>query len=336
MVEISVLICTYNRSSYLSGAIDSCLQQTIDDGSYEIVVIDNNSSDSTSDLLKRYQQQHKNVRHIVEDRQGLNFARTRGAHEAKGKYIAYLDDDARADQSWLKSLLEAFADRSPTPVCVGGRVYLDWENHRPTWYPTEYESLMAYVDHGDNGFYLARNNSEHYLIGTNMAFERRVVLDLGGFRTEYGRKHRRTISGAETEMINRLVQKGFPVYYEPKAVVTHVVVPERRTKRFLIDRVQGDGATQPLLDLDNRAFCNTNLLKRIAYDAKSCVLHLTRSGLLLARGRSEDAFIAFLDGVQRWGRTAMELKFLYDREFAPLWRHRWERFQEPYHPGGQG
>ena len=325
MVEISILICTYNRSDYLPGAIESCLKQSLDDTRFEIIVVDNNSSDGTRTIVERYAREYKNIRYIIECRQGLNFARTHGAREAKGKYIAYLDDDARANHDWLEKLLKTFKECKPAPICVGGKVFLDWEGQRPQWYPGEYDSLMAYLDHGDKGFYLKPGAHNHFLIGTNMTFNRDILLNMGGFRTEYGRKKRRTISGAETEMINRLLRGDYPVYYEPTAIVTHIVVPERRTKRFLIKRVMGDGATQPLLDLDKVEFCETNLIRRILYDMKMFLFYFFLSLLRLIQGRKKEAFLQFLGAVQKWGRFVMELRFLFDPEFAPSWKNRWER-----------
>lgn len=326
MVKISVLICTYNRADYLSGAIESCLNQTLAPDQYEILVADNNSTDRTRELVNTYMQKYKNIRYIFEPVQGLNITRTSAAKSAQGKYIAYLDDDARADKEWLAVLLDAFEAQSPNPVCVGGKIFLDWEGPRPDWFPKEFDALHAYLDHGDQGFYLKADTPEHYLIGTNMAFFRQMVIDMGGFRTHCGRLKRRTISGAETEMINRIIGEGFPVYYCPEAIVKHIVVPERRTKKFLIKRVKGDGATQPLLDLDRKEFRDVNICRRILYDARQMAKYFSKSLGLYFIGNKKQGFVQFLHAVQRWGRTEMELKFLYDKEFSSLWKQRHKSF----------
>ena len=318
----SVLICTYNRADYVGGSIESCLCQTFDENAFEIVVVDNNSTDGTREVVERYRQRYPNIRYVRENTQGLNMARTTGAETANGKYIAYLDDDARADPGWLASLLAAFEEHSPRPVCVGGRVLLDWGGPRPGWFPREFDSLHAFVDHGKEGFYLRPATRGHFLIGTNMAFLRNTVLELGGFRTHTGRLKRRTISGAETEMINRLLRAGLPVFYSPDPIVNHIVVPERRTRRFLIRRVRGDGATQPLLDLDSEEFRSENLARRILYDGKIGLKLLLGSVWHFLLGNRKQSFLFFLGAVQKWGRTEMELRFIFDREFSPLWRNR--------------
>ncbi len=326
MVKLSVLICSYNRSDYLAGAIESCIEQSISSDQFEIIIADNNSTDNTRDLTDSYMQRYSNIRYIHEPIQGLNITRTSAAKAACGKYIAYLDDDARADKDWLSHLLNAFENLSPNPVCVGGKILLDWEGPRPDWYPKEFDQLHAYLDHGDKGFYLVPGSPGHYLIGTNMAFSRQTVLKMGGFRTHCGRLKRRSISGAETEMINRITKAGRPVYYCPEAVVRHIVVPERRTRKFLIQRVKGDGATQPLLDLDRRDFRNVNIFRRILYDAKLTLKFVIKSVGYYVVNDKKQAFLHFLYAVQKWGRTEMEIKFLYDKEFSPLWRQRHQRF----------
>jgi hypothetical protein len=149
---------------------------------------------------------------------------------------------------------------------------------------------------------------------------------MGGFRTHCGRLKRRTISGAETEMINRIIRADFPVFYCPEAVVRHIVVPERRTKKFLINRIKGDGATQPLLDLDRKEFRDVNIYRRILYDARQMVKYFIKSfGYYLLKNEKQ-GFIQYLYAIQKWGRTEMEMKFLYDKEFSPVWKQRHSRF----------
>jgi len=325
-LEISVLICTYNRSDYLSGTIESCMNQEIDKNLFEVIVIDNNSTDGTQTLVNRYQNNHSNLRYVHESVQGLNRARTTGAKAARGKYIAYLDDDARAHPSWLAEILTAFKTQKPEPVCTGGKIHLDWEGMRPKWYPSEFDSLLTFVDHGDTGFYLKPGVPGHYILGTNMAFSRQMLLDLGGFPDHLDRCRGQLISGGDTEMVHRLFNADWPVFYTPNAIVYHVVVPDRRSKRFLIKRIRGDGATQPLLDLDREDFRNTNLHRRILYDAKEALKCLIKSFGYYVNGSQETGFIYFLYAVQKWGRTEMELKFYYDKEFAPLWRQRYQLF----------
>jgi glycosyltransferase involved in cell wall biosynthesis len=79
---------------------------------------------------------------------GLSIARNKGLQEAVGAYVAYMDDDARATQEWLSSILNAFVSVKPAPSIVGGPVKLDWQGEKPSWIPDEYLSLYTCVDYG--------------------------------------------------------------------------------------------------------------------------------------------------------------------------------------------
>src|SRR5258708_35944509 len=119
-IKISAVICTYNRAEYLGRAIESLAHQDLDSAGYEIIVVDNNSTDNTAQLVKNSIEAYPSVqiRYVLETEQGLSAARNRGAHEAAGNYIAYVDDDARAVQAWLSSLLASFLKLQG--ACIGG------------------------------------------------------------------------------------------------------------------------------------------------------------------------------------------------------------------------
>lgn len=98
---ISVIICTYNRADLLAGALESVCQQSLAASAYEIVVVDNNSTDETPQVSRAYAERYPDVRYYIEPQQGLSYARNRDWQEARGEYVAYIDDDCQAPASWL-------------------------------------------------------------------------------------------------------------------------------------------------------------------------------------------------------------------------------------------
>ncbi|MFH1754161.1 MAG: glycosyltransferase family A protein, partial [Candidatus Latescibacterota bacterium] len=100
MVKLSVIVCTYNRSPLLVSCLDSLVNQTLPVTNFEIVLVNNNSTDDTQAIAERYAGGHGNIRVINELKQGLSHARNRGWQEAKGKYVAYIDDDAKTLSDW--------------------------------------------------------------------------------------------------------------------------------------------------------------------------------------------------------------------------------------------
>jgi glycosyltransferase involved in cell wall biosynthesis len=316
-IIISAIICTYNRSDYLPKAIESLIKQDMDYQKYEIIVVDNNSTDSTAEIVRQYQQKCGNLRYIFEPVQGLSIARNRGVAEARGEYVAYLDDDAVADSSWLSSLVFNFNNLTPPPVCIGGRVFLDWEGERPAWFPEQMLSLYTHLDHGDKALLLNERENTLYLQGANMAFRREVFVGDGkGFLSSIGRKGKSLLSGEETEMIRRLMALNLPVFYVPDAVVSHIVLPERRTRKYLIKRLIADGITQPLMDMREGRLLHKSLKRRILYDLKCLLIALMKSGGNLMLNNQDKALSNVIVSARHWGRIITETKLLLRKQCA--------------------
>src|SRR4051812_4621670 len=120
--KISAVICSYNRARFIINAVESIFNQDFDKTKYEVVVVDNNSTDNTVALLEQYKAAHPNYnfRYFVEYEQGVAHTRTRCAKEAKGEIVAYLDDDSTAQPGWLASIAE-FYDVHPKAYSTGGK-----------------------------------------------------------------------------------------------------------------------------------------------------------------------------------------------------------------------
>ena len=106
--EISVAVCTYNRADVLPKCLESLANQSANKELFEVLIIDNNSTDETKKLAEDFCKEHRNFSYIFEEKQGLSQARNRAIDEAKGTYLAYIDDDAIADREWVKSIFDCF------------------------------------------------------------------------------------------------------------------------------------------------------------------------------------------------------------------------------------
>ena len=121
MYKLSVIICTYNRVELLGKCVNSLMTQTARKENYEIIVIDNNSTDNTADLIRKIKIINSNLRYVKEANQGLSYARNRGWKEAKGEYIAYIDDDCKADNNWCKHICpinSRFVNKEPIKLII--------------------------------------------------------------------------------------------------------------------------------------------------------------------------------------------------------------------------
>jgi glucosyl-dolichyl phosphate glucuronosyltransferase len=303
MIDICVIVCSFNRCNYLPKLLESLKTQTLSKERFEILIIDNNSTDDTKKIINTFQESIPNLKYIFEPRQGLSIARNRGMRETESPLVVYIDDDAYAEPEWLSSFVESF-EKNDGVVCVGGPVKLDWQGERPDWIPERYESLFTSVDYGTEGIYLTSGN---YIVGANMGFRKDWLAGQGGFPENLGRKGYCLISGEEALIYKKVFESAHKALYHPGAKVWHRVTNERKTKRWFLKRLFWDGATQPILD--------SGVEQKKSIYLKGAYLDLRRSlrflfeALIAVICVNRDAFmdaICRLD--QRLGRFYMHLR----------------------------
>jgi hypothetical protein len=232
----SVVICSYNRREHLLASVDSVLGQTLPADLYEVVVVDNCSTDGTAEAVAVLVEQHPNVRYIYEARLGLATARNTGWQSAQGTYVAFLDDDARAEAGWLEKA-EGLIERNPTNLCcVGGPIHPFYTSPKPDWWLDSYEIRTR----GDVQRQLREGES---FSGSNMIWLTEILHTYGGFDTSAGMKGTQLGMGEETALF-RDVWEGeeSPVFlYSPDLRVHHWVPPEKMTMRYIVKRAAANG-----------------------------------------------------------------------------------------------
>ncbi len=229
---ISVVICTHNRSDSLDRVLRSLSPVSVPEGTaWEIVVVDNASSDATRDVVTRYIHTDLPVEYVFEERKGLSHARNTGIARSSGEIIAFLDDDVSVRADWLEALDRAFGEHDAS--CVGGRALLRTDTQRPSWWRKEYDGKVGHFDRGNE--VISSRSSEDGLvgIGANLAFRRDVFERHGLFRAELGRKGRNLSTGEEVDLMDRLRRNGELAVYRPDLVVYHHPHPSRFTKAYL-------------------------------------------------------------------------------------------------------
>lgn len=243
-IKLSAVICTFNRVDHVQLAIESLTSQTLPADDFEIIVVDNASSDATPDVIGQLLASIANLRYVREETMGLSHARNRGIAESRGEIIVFLDDDAVAEPDCLAAHLRAFAQQ-PAPVATAGRIYLRWPAERPSWVPVSQESYYSGLDLGDSYQLLT---FPQYPYGANMAIDRQTLIDLGGFSVELGRIGTNLISGEEKDLFLRIHRLGRRVVYVPDAVVHHHVLEERTEKKWLLRRSLAQGRSDIVMD----------------------------------------------------------------------------------------
>ncbi len=236
-MNVTVILCTYNRCQQLANALRSVVRSRLPDGvNWEVLVVDNNSNDQTREVVEGFCRQHPScIRYLFEPRQGKSYALNSGIREAKGDVLAFLDDDVTVDPEWLGNLTAPLTNGKWSGS--GGKTLQAGAFTPPEWLAADGPySMMSVIcacfDLGDQPRELDRPP-----YGANMAYRKAMFDKYGGFRTDLGPSSNREIPrpNEDTEFGARLMSAGERLHYEPSAVVYHPVPASRVQKQYFLD-----------------------------------------------------------------------------------------------------
>jgi len=184
---------------------------------YEVIIVDNNSTDSTRKIAQSFSRRNNEFRVVLEANQGLSNARNRGWQEAASDWVAYIDDDAKATADYVERMLHIIENYSFD--CFGG-VYLPWYKYgKPRWFKDRYAvATNSYVQDTTGPISKGR-----YAFGGNMVFRRSVLCKFGGFSPEYGMKGAVQAYGEEIHLQKRIEGEGLLIGFDPGLCVYHLV-----------------------------------------------------------------------------------------------------------------
>ena len=222
----SVVVCTRDRGEGLRGCLEMLGKLAY--GNLEILIVDNAPSDDRTQRTVAEMAAHDDrFRYLLEPRPGLSYARNRGLNEARGRFLAYTDDDVMVDPGWIKGLTQGFK-RSPSVGCVTGLVctaaitnaseaYFDARS--PSWSARFEPELFDMGDNRREGA-LYPYSAGIYGTGANCAFDRALLGSVGPFDEALGAGSR-TKGGEDLDMFLRVLLAGRAIAYEPSAIVWH-------------------------------------------------------------------------------------------------------------------
>jgi len=239
---ISVVLCTYNRDKFLPLALESLTKQSLDLSLWELILIDNNCTDTTASICKNFIESNPNIHctYYLELAQGLSHARNRGIVLAKGTFISFIDDDAVACQNYL-SEIRTFTQKYSSATLIGGRIYPRFEGLEPRWISPILMPIFSTLDLGETEKKLT---SKRYPVGANMIFRRSIFNTIGMFNPELGRVGKNMMGGEEKDIYLRMIKVGGEIYYAPKPFVHHIIPIERATKPFIEKQAIGVGMSE--------------------------------------------------------------------------------------------
>lgn len=240
---ITVALCTHNQARRLQRTLDSLAQLVRTDNPWELLIVDNASTDETPQVVAAsdWRTRVMEVRVVREEKLGLSNARNRAIREARSEYIVFMDDDETPDPNWLRAY--EWTILAQRPDALGGRIEILFEDgDRPAWLQDELLGFLGMLNHG---------NAPHRLIdpstpvfGGNFAFKREIFAHIGAFDSGLGRKGTANTGGEDIEMYRRMLAKGCNVWWVPDALIYHRIQSPKLRRRYFLDLHFRQGRTE--------------------------------------------------------------------------------------------
>jgi len=239
---LSVILCTYNRERYIYNVLQSIAAGGF--GDYEIVLVNNNSTDGTESECQRFAKDHPEVamRYCVEKQQGLSYARNRGIMESQGEVLVYVDDDAVVNKKYLQTYADFF-NRNKDAVAAGGPITPRYDGcEEPSWMSHYTRQLVT------GELNLGTREREFpkgaFPGGGNAAYRKSVFDEVGLFNVELGRKGNSLIGAEEKDLFDKMTSRGMKFYYLPNAILYHLIPPKKLTQDYFDRLTFGIGVSE--------------------------------------------------------------------------------------------
>ena len=240
--HLTIAICTWNRAELLRQTLASLKQMSVPgDLKWEIVLVDNNCTDHTADVIASFDSQLP-IRAVVEPQQGHSHSRNRAIQESQGDYILWTDDDVLVDSGWLLAYLAAF-ERHPSAAFWGGPIEPRFESEPPRWLRENWKrcaGVFAVRSFGDDEFEF----TERVLpFGANFAIrgelQRQLLYD-----ARFGRVSDQSVRGYdEIDVLRQLLDAGHRGFSVPAATLKHFIPTSRMTIDYVRRFYEGQGET---------------------------------------------------------------------------------------------
>jgi glycosyltransferase involved in cell wall biosynthesis len=225
---ISVVIPTFNRARILERALETLCDQTLDKSLYELIVVDNNCTDDTKEVVQKLARREPNIRYCVEPAQGGSHARNRGWKTARGAYVGQTDDDCEFPREWLSVAREII--EKVEPAAFGGAFSNVVRSLKPHWFKDSY--VATALPRLPEARFLGR--SEFGMIcGMNMFLRRDLWETIGFFDANLGMVGQKIGYGEDSALLQAVAESGpRQLYYDPRLLVHKVIRPEQMTIRW--------------------------------------------------------------------------------------------------------
>lgn len=304
-VDITMLVCTYNRCNDLRELLETALaQDTGNKFTYEVLVVDNNSTDETRHVVEQFiADGHQNLRYLFEGKQGKSHALNSGLEAIRGWAYVITDDDFILPNNWLHGIYEGFRDHADVSF-VSGKVLPLWRAEPPAWLTKENWSAIALADYGDESFLTDQDHQKCLLA---CAFRLADVKAVQGYHQELGPAKTRTGGTEDLDLLIRLWASGRTGLYLPGIHFYHKVEPDRLSREYHRKWHTDHGRSYAIMRVPEAEQASFRLFDIASYMYREVVVESLRWLGCMVRGRADEAFshetrLRFYSGFfrQRW------------------------------------
>ena len=256
---ISIVICTYNRADYIQEAMESLYNQTLSKTAFEVIIVNNNSSDNTEEVCTNFIAIHLDAQFyfLNEQQQGASFARNTGAKFSKSPLLCFMDDDAVAEKKYLERI-NHFFESNPNTSGLGGRIIPRYIPAEPKWMSYFVSSLVGNFDYAKT---ITEFSPNKYPLESNMIIRKEDFISVNGFNTALpGVMGDFRIGGEGKEFFLKLKALGKTIYYDPSIIVEHIVETKKLTNEYLYRVASGIGRGERVR---TKEISNTTFIKKI-------------------------------------------------------------------------
>ena len=250
MIKLSIIICSFNRSTELEQLLEDLSLQydRLDDDArkeIELILVDNNSFDNTNEIVYRYiENTSLSIKFFTEQKLGLTHCRNLAISKASGTLLAFLHDDITLDEDWLQEACKLADNCEEQEIGVyGGRIVPLWQSEPPDWFSINNDrysvsqELFDIHSYGDKAYYYpfdTGNDVINFPCGAHVFIRKEVFDNCGLFRTDIGPSAAGGLgAGDDFEFFQYLSTLKIPMFYVPECMVFQAIKPHQLTLKYI-------------------------------------------------------------------------------------------------------
>jgi len=268
-MKASIIIPTYNRSDVIIRSLETWTTQTLCSDDFEVIVVDNNSTDNSSVLIRDFIRNRSNFQYLKELKPGSTNARHAGAKLAQSEVLIFADDDGLFNGSCIEEIVNVYQQNIEV-VAVAGKIDIAWDKTPPEWI-APYEFMLGKLNYGNEVLV----GTDLYLNGGLFSIKKSVFEELGGFNPDLVGDY--LVGDGDTGLVIKLQHQKRLIGWTPYATMQHLQFVDRQgTVKDMGRRFYNVGISSSYGLFRNNDFkWNVQTLKYIS----NSVLHLLKKQL---------------------------------------------------------